>query len=565
MTRIELPSTKKVKHLTLLRQSRPLSGKEFNALTSDERLMMIRAADSGQRYRLLIEAYDGAELMSRLPEQDLFLTLKEIGPEEIDDLMPLVSPDQFTACLDLDCWSTDSFQSETALDWLERLLGCEPEKVLATIRDMNFELLILVLKKHVQIVQGPETLHDDDNQVNALARLGGYEVTFPGERESKLFSALFNILFQLDSPFYTYLMEATRGELDSIMEESVYLQRSDRLLDMGLPDPDAARGIYAWLDPDTFEPEEQKIDMQNEAGNMAPPAFMLDVSRPHNLLAAALSEGLSDADCWELAFLSNKVLIANQVDVGNRSEMQDALDTMFSRLNIALESLCGDDVEKAVDLLDHAYFEHLFRVGYSLTLKLQRRARALQDSAMAAYLDAPDKAFLKGLLSKPHPLFFEGLVQPGFEEVRNFQTANDLRLTAAHLEHIEILRELFESRLQFSLPEPDRELEGCVPATTSELDLTTLFLTALANRILDREFTPLPIPANELAELHSRISRNQGLDPELRTKTGNWLEGLITGGQAFSDNALDIWEHDFCPIAAEAIDPRFLHGLIIRN
>lgn len=339
MTRIELPSTKKVKHLTLLRQSRPLSGKEFNALTSDERLMMIRAADSGQRYRLLIEAYDGAELMSRLPEQDLFLTLKEIGPEEIDDLMPLVSPDQFTACLDLDCWSTDSFQSETALDWLERLLGCEPEKVLATIRDMNFELLILVLKKHVQIVQGPETLHDDDNQVNALARLGGYEVTFPGERESKLFSALFNILFQLDSPFYTYLMEATRGELDSIMEESVYLQRSDRLLDMGLPDPDAARGIYAWLDPDTFEPEEQKIDMQNEAGNMAPPAFMLDVSRPHNLLAAALSEGLSDADCWELAFLSNKVLIANQVDVGNRSEMQDALDTMFSRLNIALESL----------------------------------------------------------------------------------------------------------------------------------------------------------------------------------------------------------------------------------
>ena len=95
MTRIELPSEKKVKHLTLLRQPRPISGKEFNALTTDERMMMIRSADSGQRYRLLLEAVDGPELMARLPEQDLFLMLKEIGDDEVEDLMPMITPDQY--------------------------------------------------------------------------------------------------------------------------------------------------------------------------------------------------------------------------------------------------------------------------------------------------------------------------------------------------------------------------------------------------------------------------------------------------------------------------------------
>lgn len=564
MTRIELPKQKKVKHLTLIRQPRPISSKEFNALSADERLMMVRAADSGQRYRLLLEAIDGPELISRLPELDLFLTLKEIGSEEIEDLMPMLSADQFTACIDLDCWEADRFQAEGSLDWLERLLECEPHKILSTLREMNFELLILVLKKHIKIIQGQETLHDADNQVNAMGRLGGYEVTFPGERESKLFSALFDILFQYDAPFYIYLMEATRGELDSIIEESVYLQRADRLLDMGLPDPDTARSIYAWLDPDTYTPKGEKLAMYKETGDMVPPAFMLAVARPRNLLAAALEEGLSDTGCWELAFLSNKILIANQVDVGDRSAIQDALEDMFARLNIALEFLCSDDVEKAVELLDHAYFQHLFQVGYSLTLKLQRRARTLSETALAPYLDAADKALLQALLRKPHPLFFEGLEQAGLDGTRTFRNLADLQLASERLDELARLGELFEKRLPFTLPEPEVELAGCRPATTTELDLTTIFLTALANRLLDRELTPRPIPVAELTLLHEHITRDGRLDPRVREETVAWVEALVMGGQRFAHYALDVWDHDFCPIDPAAIDPRFLEHLIIR-
>ena len=58
MNRIKLPQKKTVKHLTLLRDPRTITSREFNALSQVERLEMVRAAqgrrklerDNGQDY-----------------------------------------------------------------------------------------------------------------------------------------------------------------------------------------------------------------------------------------------------------------------------------------------------------------------------------------------------------------------------------------------------------------------------------------------------------------------------------------------------------------------------------
>ena len=126
-----------------------------------------------------------------------------------------------------------------------------------------------------------------------------------------------------------------------------------------------------------------------------------------------------------------------------------------------------------------------------------------------------------------------------------------------------MLIDLFENKLSFSLPEEEVDLEGCIPASSAELDLNMLFLTALANRILGREFSPQPIPAKELTALHNRITNNRKLDPKLREETATWLESLVKGGHNFAHSSLDVWEQDFCMIDPAAIDPRYLQSLII--
>ena len=58
MTRIELPTERQVGHLTVLRQGRKLSLKEYNALTGSERLEMIHQASGKQKYDLILNAND---------------------------------------------------------------------------------------------------------------------------------------------------------------------------------------------------------------------------------------------------------------------------------------------------------------------------------------------------------------------------------------------------------------------------------------------------------------------------------------------------------------------------
>lgn len=561
MTRIELPGEKSIQHLTLLRQSRLISAKEFNALSADERLAIIRNADNTQRYRLLIEAADGRELLQRLPEEEVYLLLKELDSEAREELLPLLGGEQFTACIDLDSWNGDQFNADSALDWLEGLLeGDDEELILDTVKQMNFELLMLLVRRHVTVVLGPEAIDDEDERNAALLRDGGYELNWHSERSAKNFGRLFGILFSLDPGYYAYLLEAVRAETDALIEESVYQQRGDRLLDMGFPLPDEARAIYAWIDPATFGDDGSKLPMTGTAPEMAAPTFMLAASSPEGMLAEALQGGLSEAASWELAFLANKVLLADQVEIGQHDNRRQALERLYATFNLGLEYRCDTAAAAAGEVLEQTYFEHLFRLGYSLTLQLQRRAAIIAASSIGPWLEREDRALLAALQRKPHPLC------PDAGGERSFKGLNDYRQAAARLNRLDLLVELFEQRLPFAPPVPeDVDLAGCIPVSFDDITLSTLLLTALANRLLGREFAPTPIPAEELPGLHGHLSRGGRIDAQLRKETVSQLEGLLAGSGDFVGKCLDRLEAEFCAIDPEHLDPRFVGGLIIRR
>ena len=564
MDNIDLPGERKVKHLTLIREPRTITIQEFNALSFAERLEMVRVSDAAFRYQLLLEARDGARIMESLSGQDVFLTLKEVGDEAVESLLPMISPAQFTFAIDLDCWVDDNLDAKEALKWLDYLMQCEEEKILSVVREMNFEMLVLILKKHITIMHGPEDIDEDDVRVEAMRRDGGYEISFHNNEESKLFIKLFEVLFRLDPGFYNYLMESVRGELDSMLEESIYQQRTGRLHDAGFPDPHEAKAVYSWLDPDTFNGNEGKLPMGPAEENIAQPAFMLIEANPKDLLASALAECLTASANWELACLANKVLMADEVDLSEKSAVKESLNRMYETFNLALEYLC-EDKDGAVALLKNSYFQHLFQVGYSLKVRLQRRAKKLLQSSIGPFLDRPYKLFLDGLVKLPQPGYFAGLDNPAEEEERTFRSAIDLVKAEKWLERIEQQRRLFEERVPFDLPnEKNFELSGCVPDKFEDVNLSHLFLTALANRVLGREFIPEPIATEELPGLHGMISQGGKLEATLRDETLTWVETLVDGAGPFAEWCLAVWELEFCPIDPSDLDPRFVGGMIVR-
>ncbi|MEJ2202227.1 MAG: DUF6178 family protein, partial [Desulfuromonadaceae bacterium] len=176
MERIELPAERRVGHLKLLREPRRISSREFNALSADERLDLVRRLSGRAKYNLLIEAADAENLVQRMSVQEIYLLSKELGEEDSGELVLMLAPEQFTPLLDLDCWQGDRFDEILALTWLGLLLEGGDEKVVTTLRSLDFDLLLLLTRKQIRVVAGPEDIHDDDARIECMQRDGGFVV-----------------------------------------------------------------------------------------------------------------------------------------------------------------------------------------------------------------------------------------------------------------------------------------------------------------------------------------------------------------------------------------------------
>jgi len=565
MTRIDLPSKRKKGHLTLLRQPRSITGKEFNALTLAERLDMVRAAPSRQKYELILEANEPEVLIRRLSVQELYLMIKELGPEDVPELFSMVNTDQFTTFIDLDCWQQDLFDAPTALRWMTLLLEAGEEKVTETADEFDFELLVLMFKKLVVITRGPEDVEDEEELAELMRRTGGYEIECRDSEHSKIVFAFLDILFRLDHPLYLRLIAAVRWEHETALEEEVYRFRIGRLQDRGFPDPFEALTVYAWMDPGVFDPlQHRKLPMEAGEEGVEAPGFVLSAARPRDLLAEVLAAGIDHETAWELTFLLNKVMVADRIDMGEAGEVHASMEVVYRYLNIALEHLSAGDSARAADLMEGVYLQSLFRLGFSLTLVLQRRAAKMRQSKIAPYLDGPFRALIDAL-GRKKPAFYEGMEAQDRAGERPFANLRDLRLAEEWLDRLEVQQRLFEIRFPFELPAAENlPLEGCVPDDPEDIALSDFLLTALANRILGRAFIPRPIPAEELPALHAKVCTEGKVSEELRLETRHWLDSLEPGAGAFGDYCLDLWEEEFCSYKPAEIDPRFVSGIIVK-
>lgn len=540
-----------------------LTVREFCSLSLSSQLEYLRRVDAGQKALLLLEMENGAELMACLPVQEAYLMFKTLGPDQVPELIALASPDQWQGFIDFECWTKDRTDPGRVRYWLTLLLEGDDEQVMANLQLISFELLILLVKKEVQVLAGPETIEDEDALAEAMQRDMGYQLAYRDEEGAKLFGSLLNRLFGAAPDFCRYLIEAVRAETESLIEESVYQQRGGRLLDLGFADPFEAQVVYAWLAPETFElPSRGKFTLGRVDEEPAP-GFMLTMTRPTGLLGEILDAGVDEETGWELACLINKVAMADRIDIGDIDQVQYVIRKTCGLVNLSLEFLAGTDVTAAEQVFRDVYCEQLFRLGFSLTLKLQRRARALTQSTVGPYLDGRFRALLAPL-REPCPRFYEGLEQEGLEDSRLFSGLRDIRLCEEWLDLLEIQRRLFENHFDFILPPPDEfDLEGTALETAEFLTLSEIFLTALANRLLGRPFRPEPIAATELVILHRKICSAGTLRPELVMETAEWLESLEEGAGGFAEFCLDVWQDEFCSIQPDAMDPRYIGGSLI--
>ncbi|NOY13882.1 MAG: hypothetical protein GXP51_09490 [Deltaproteobacteria bacterium] len=534
MSRIDLPSERRVGHLTLHRHGRKLTIEEYNALTRGERLEMIHRARGKQKYDLLLNAVDAEQLTPQLHPQELYLLINELGPEYSVDLLTMASPDQITTLLDLDCWDGDTLSPMLTLHWLQLLLETGPEKVCQLARDIEPEILVIFLKKHLTIIRGLEA-YDDDDAENANRMESIYDINFASEDAAKIIGAFLRILMELVQESYLLLMEMTRSELTTTLEEEVFQGRNHRLSDLGFVPSVEARGIYTFIDPEGFVPG-GKRDFQLEAKALQNPGALLAQASPDNLLAELLSNGLNHELASELCLLANRKMSADGTDISTAAEVGGSLQELYDTLNLALEYLAGTDIDKAEQIINSSYLLHLFQLGHSLLKRARDSAQTILDSPIGPFLDYPEQLFLDALVEQPPVLYREACADKP-SNLQSITTLKDLELVNLRLQQIKELQRLFCELLPFSLPADEEE-------TATGFSLSVLFLTAVANQLLGRPFTPAAVSAEDPPRLKELTFAGNKLAPEFQNQLHALLTQLEVNCGFFVEFCLECWQED---------------------
>src|SRR5262245_62524185 len=90
--------------LELARRDREAAAAAVAALPVEEQLALVCDAPVARRRELLDLLPEPELVVPLVPEAELVFTLKAIGPGEAAWILEVATPEQVTACLDLDAW-----------------------------------------------------------------------------------------------------------------------------------------------------------------------------------------------------------------------------------------------------------------------------------------------------------------------------------------------------------------------------------------------------------------------------------------------------------------------------
>jgi hypothetical protein len=562
----------------------------------------MRGLSAKKRLDLILERPDVMRVVRSLPVQDVFTTLKEVGPSDALELVELLHPRQVQGIVDLDAWRGDRLDPRTMGDWLEILFAANPAKAVTQVKGLDVELLTLLFKMHTRIydLSAEEDAPEDNPPVHSITPDNHYLIVYDAAdgRISHYLKTTVERLFGIDIPFITRLIESVRWDLPSSLEEESFRWRNNRLADLGFLPPGEAQEVFAWTDPDKVlegAPERYEVAKPAEHEDVHSTDLSTSVLLPEDLFTggaglfgeavAHLDEAAQQRVSSELVMMGNRLHVATGGDVGDPEALRATVARVADTVGIALAYLARGDAAKLQEPLLRLPLLRIFQAGHALPVRVSRGLRARlrdEDSGLAGdgllRLDAPLRETVAGLL-RPQPLLFGGLMDAARSDFVHFSTLPQLAAATQAASEAAFRAEL----MQRGLGGDDETLGevGIRDASTGPSH-GALVATWLCHGLLgDPEgFTPL-----DDAQLAAIAKKLEGDDKKLpRAEVATALKALAAAAraiaplagapdaeeaearaEAFGELALEVVEAELGALDADSVDGRFVRALYTRG
>ena len=534
-------------------------------------LARIRAQLAGPRgYRridALLAEDDAAGAIASLSPNEVFELVHEVGFEDAQPLLELVTPAQIVGCFDLEAWQKDQIEVAGLKPWIASLIETGFEKVGEVWGALDAELRALILQRQVRIwdtTLGEEPEEDNDNPIMTTPDRF-FMLELKGDDDTqRLIQHLVEDLYRADQDLARHTIMSARSEPAAELEETSYRWRSARLADLGYVDFYDALDLFRPLDASKVAIGEGSQDrIVGDDSRM--PLVVAEEVIGRSFLARAMGaiDDPGEASSLETALmvLVNKVLAAGRAKPGQAEVVRRGALYATATLSLGLETVSRMDLGRAREALRSISLQRMFRVGYTVTTKLARLAQALAARSVTA--GSPARELVAGLCS-PRPLFSRAADEPPVSGMRPFESQADLRRAGEILAGLTLRLALVEGLgvdvlAMGQAPEPRPGLDDHIR-------------TALARAVVGGGLTGEALSQNELTTLRDRGMVEGLLTPAAR-KTGHAAIKLrldaaqLTASGGVLEKIVEGWLNDLEAIVGgvvdEEIDPRFVEGLLV--
>jgi hypothetical protein len=585
----ELPEIEWARNLAALDDDRLRA--ELSTLPLGRQVEAALSLEWQDRLRLIKNSPAPGDLVGRMPDEEVLLTVKGVGEEDALDVIALTSPTQLQFLLDVELWSRDALDENKIIRWLEYLIGCGEEKVIEFLRTVDRDFLVILLMKLVCLIPH-ETDAPGPGGTSNIMQDEYFTIISRVPKETENIKLLLRVMRQWDRDvFYSLLFEAF-GSGGPELEESALRWRNSRLEEKGLLDFDEAIEIYGYVGEEeagrlaTAGVREPPLSVPLEA-----PSYPVQLVRSDNLLSRALAS-ITDHDTrnrvrGEIAFAANRLLVADAGNIGDLGAMRRALDRLLSNVNIGIMFLTGTDVEGARDLLVRLPIRDLFQIGVSRTLDLKTRATAIVRKWWSARHDRgftllgfPEEGVMTGLMQRIPQYYAAG--GRGSVEYRDFRSMDEVERTREVLEEIEAAADACFGILGIPAP-ADADLgRGAVAlGGLEEVDLRNLLATGFINFTVRGVFGITPLDRDNIravfetppGNVEGWRSARRRLRLEAADRFLDWLQGQAEGAgvswpplRRFAVKAFGRLEEELGNLRSwDDLDPKYIRSVVMQR
>jgi len=537
----------------------------------------------------ILDAPQPAALVHSYPEEDLYLLLSELGPQDSLPLLKLASDRQWQYLLDMEIWRKDRLDLPAVTHWLYWLANADPKRIARWCYEEQNQLISLYLSRNIELHlrefdQDPSEFGSDfisDDETYYVRFRDDPVKSAEAEAERQLRDALLAELLRRLSAydhvrFQTLLLESV-AQIPAETEEVLLRWKNVRLAEKGFLPFHEAVGLYQALEPENIAQHGTKVlPTAEQFDPRLPVPFATSEALPEDNWFSRTLRQIQDATRLfalqaEFAGLCNQAITADQTQVSQRDQLRQVVEKVSDYISIGLERLSrpeSPDLERCRKWVCRLPLINLFRVGYGAALSLKWKATQWRKQSWFEKTGLPLNFWgerwlgvLGGILV-PRPRYFDNYATGVL--YREFTCLAEVHQTATILDQIMAVDDLL-SLMEIRLGRGDGD---------RYLSYQNLLLTLWARHYLKLPRTrkePTSIKLETFKPFYDALWETGGttgrrIRQEMKDDFLAWLaqasamapDGIRQRMEKSLEALFEVLENEFGPVKTANLDPRYI-------